>query len=274
MTQFLEIYLVDNGSLRPAATLALRALAHTLSGRCGLPVQAVSLLHSHKVPEGELGGRPATIVKRAMKQAIASGKRNFVIVPLFLGPSRAMTDYLPELIDELRANAPDLDVRIAGTLGGDDPLNPDTRLAEILADQIQELSATKGILHYKVALVDHGTPIRPVSDLRNSVAAQLSKRLSVEVLPCSMERRRGQAYDFNEPLLERIGQVSGFSGGAILLAMLFLLEGRHAGEGGDVATICQGLVSTGQFDRIERTPLIGSHPKLPDILNDRLQAVL
>ena len=94
-----EIYLVDNGSLRPEASLALRSLAEALSLRSGCEVQPVSLLHSHKVPESQMGGRPATIVRRAIKAAIASGKRDFVIVPLFLGPSRAIVDYLPELIE-------------------------------------------------------------------------------------------------------------------------------------------------------------------------------
>lgn len=269
-----EIYLVDNGSLRPAATLSLRALAKTLSTRVGQPVQAVSLLHSHKVSPSSLGGEPATIVKRALKDAIRRGCRDFVIVPLFLGPSRAVSDYLPEVIEELRANTPDLDVRIAQTLAGPDPSNPDLRLADILAKQLRAVEQESGRALAKVALVDHGTPTRPVNDLRNAVARQLSGILGLEVVACSMERRESDEYAFNEPLLERVDQVPGFAGGDLALAMFFLLPGRHAGAGGDVATICQGLLDAGQYDRIEQTGLIAQHPNLVDLLNDRLQAVL
>ena len=52
-----------------------------------------------------------------------------------------------------------------------------------------------------------------------------------------MERREGDAYAFNDPLLESLGGISGFAGGRLILAMFFLLPGRHAGEGGDVAEI-------------------------------------
>ena len=268
-----EIYLVDNGSLRPEASLALRSLAEALSLRSGCEVQPVSLLHSHKVPESQMGGRPATIVRRAIKAAIASGKRSFVIVPLFLGPSRAIVDYLPELIESFRANTPDLNVCIAAPLAGDDPQLPDRRLAEIIADQVKDFGDVR--MHdLQVALVDHGTPAPAVNCLRNAVAAQLAEILSVPVLPCSMERRDGAQYDFNEPLLERIGKIAVGGSGDLVLAMFFLLPGRHAGAGGDVAEICQGLLDAGQFRRIRQTPLLGSHLKIVEILNDRLAAVL
>ena len=56
--------------------------------------------------------------------------------------------------------------------------------------------------------------------------------------------------------------------------MFFLLPGRHAGEGGDVAEIYAGLIENGTFDSIRTTPLIGESPKLLDILEDRLREVL
>ena len=89
-----------------------------------------------------------------------------------------------------------------------------------------------------------------------------------------MERRDGAQYDFNEPLLERIGKIAVGGSGDLVLAMFFLLPGRHAGAGGDVAEICQGLLDAGQFRRIRQTPLLGSHLKIVEILNDRLAAVL
>ena len=94
-----DIYLVDNGSLSPIATIQLRMIAKKLSLLSSHNIQAVSLLHSHKVPKVQVENIEATIVKRAMREAIECGQIEFVIVPLFLGPSLAITQYLPEVID-------------------------------------------------------------------------------------------------------------------------------------------------------------------------------
>jgi hypothetical protein len=56
--------------------------------------------------------------------------------------------------------------------------------------------------------------------------------------------------------------------------MFFLLPGRHAGAGGDVAEIAEGLIGQGAFEWIEASPLLGEHPGLLDILEARLRAVL
>ena len=56
--------------------------------------------------------------------------------------------------------------------------------------------------------------------------------------------------------------------------MFFLLPGRHAGEGGDVAEICKGLIAEGTFEQIQNTPLLGEHPMLLEILEDRLQETM
>ena len=86
-----------------------------------------------------------------------------------------------------------------------------------------------------------------------------------------MERREGEEYAFNDPLLENLGQVAGLSGGRLILAMFFLLPGRHAGEGGDVADIYASLVENGIFNSIETTPLLGESAMVLDILEDRLR---
>ena len=267
------VFLIDNGSLRPSATLALRDLAEALSGRAGLPVEAVSLLHSHKVPAEALGGRPATIVKRRLRECIAGGQRHFIFLPLFLGPSLAIVDYLPSLIAEARETQPELEVHIAPPLAGDDVDSPDLRLVQMLADQVRQLNPGKAA---KVALVDHGTPIREVNRVRNAMAAQLEEALGSEVAAiraCSMERREGAAYAFNDPLLENLGADHAFRGGHLILAMFFLLPGRHAGEGGDVAEIADGLTANHDFESVEIAPLLGEHPRLIDLLGDRLSSV-
>ena len=125
----------------------------------------------------------------------------------------------------------------------------------------------------RLALVDHGTPAPEVNALRNAVARDLADLLGRQVLACSMERREDSLYDFNEPLLERVDAVPGFSGGRLLAVMFFLLPGRHAGAGGDVAQICEDLVARGAYEAIECSPLLGQHPLLVEMLADRYREV-
>jgi sirohydrochlorin ferrochelatase len=266
------VFLIDNGSLRPQATVALRLLAQALARRSAMPVEAVSLLHSHKIGADKLNGVPATIVKRRLRELLAAGQHDFICLPLFLGPSLAIADYLPQVVNELSGEHPELKVRIASVLAGEDLDAPDPRLAQMLADQIRALQASPDT---KLALVDHGTPIIEVNRVRNAVAQQLACELGVPVvLPCSMERREGKAYAFNDPLLEKLGSIDDFVGGRLILAMFFLLPGRHAGEGGDVAEICEDLIAEGTFEEIQNTPLLGEHPMLIEILEDRLREVM
>jgi len=263
------IFLVDNGSLRPAATFALRTIAGALSQRVNMRIEPVSLLHSHKIPAGKLNGMPATIVKRRLRELLAEGQREFLILPLFLGPSLAITGYLPTMIEELREECPDLCVKITESMAGADVDNPDPRLAQVLADHVlNQMPLREGV---SVAMVDHGTPHKPVNVLRNTVAAQLAAKLQVPVQACSMERRDGPEYAFNDPLLENLATVKGDSDTHLILGMFFILPGRHAGEGGDVAEIIEGLIKRDHFKSIHVCPLLGEHPLLLDVLADRLK---
>jgi hypothetical protein len=197
-----------------------------------------------------------------------------VCLPLFLGPSLGITEYLPTLIDGAKEYASDARVVIADTLAGADVDAPDVRLAEMLAAHVRQTIQSEGFSNPQVALVDHGTPAEPVNRLRNAVARQLGACLGAEVATVaasSMERRAGAEYDFNEPLLENLDQLEGFTAGELIVSLFFLLPGRHAGAAGDVAEICDALIERGAFSRIEMTPLLGEHPLLLDILEDRLQ---
>lgn len=266
------IFLVDNGSLRPAATFALCGLAASLSQKLGAAVEAVSLLHSHKIPPEQLQGRPATIVKRRMRELLQTGQHQFVILPLFLGPSLAINDYLPSVVAELQQDWPELSVEIAAPIAGHDVNQPDPRLAHILAAHIRPF--LRAGEDQPIALVDHGTPFQPVNTLRNAVARQLADCLCCPVQPCSMECREGPEYAFNHPLLEHLGGTGGSAASELLLAMFFLLPGRHAGAGGDVAGIADGLVQRGAFRSIRISPLLGEHPLLIEILCERLRIML
>lgn len=256
--------LMDNGSLEPAATLGLRALATKLGERIGQRVAPISLLHSSAVPADKIGGTPAEILEPALERRLVAGRNDFLIVPLFFGPSGALTDYLPKRIVHLREKYPALTVRVAAPLfaAGDD------RLARILADQVRSL----GSASRRVALVDHGSPAKAVTDVRNELSCQLAGLLGAgyTVAPASMERREGAAYDFCEPLLERLLRSPGWNAGDVIVAMQFLLPGRHAGPDGDVAEICRSAeaASNGAL-HTTMTGLVAEHPLLVDILADR-----
>lgn len=259
--------LVDNGSLAPAATLALRRLAQALAARVGTSVAPVSLLHSSGVPAAELDGVPAEIFEPAIDRRAREGAREFLIVPLFFGPSRALTDYVPERVAALRNRWPGLSVRLAPTL-----FQPgDFRLAEILADQVRATTPVSP----RVVLVDHGSPVRVVTEVRDALVEQLRTRLgggAVAVAGACMERRPGADYDFNGPLLADLLTSEGWSSVEVTVAMQFLLPGRHAGPAGDVAEICRAAESRCAGLRTRLTPLVGEHPRLVEILADRWQA--
>ena len=286
--------LMDNGSLEPAATLALRGLAAKLGERIGQRVEPVSLLHSSGVPAEKLNGVPAEILEPALERRLNAGQNDFLLVPLFFGPSGALTDYLPARLAHLRIKHPQLSVKLAAPLfaAGDD------RLARILADQV--LAVRKGgtrpsaaakamadrpdgfearpeaALHpHRVALVDHGSPASAVNDVRNELAKQLGTQLGPHfiVAASSMERREGDAYDFCEPLLAGLLRQPGWNTGDVTIALQFLLPGRHAGSAGDVAAICREAEAACGGLRTTMTGLVGEHPLLVDILADRWRAV-
>jgi sirohydrochlorin ferrochelatase len=265
-----HVLLVDNGSLAPAATLRLRAIARALAASIARPVSPVSLLHASGVPVGRLDGEPAEILVPALARRLAEGVNGFVIVPLFFGCSGALTDFLPSTLAPLRRKFAQLEVRVAAPLFE----AADDRLARILADHVRRVATAGGERPRRVALVDHGSPRRSVTAVRDDLAAQLSGLLGGEfvVAPASMERRTGAEYDFAEPLLGTLLRRPGWDSGEVIIALQFLLPGRHAGPGGDVARICcEAEAASGRL-RTRPTALVGEHPLLVEILADRWRA--
>ena len=294
--------LVDNGSLQPAATLALRELAAALSRRLQQPVEPISLLHSSGIKPELLNGQEAEILVPALERRLAAGQNDFILVPLFFGPSQALTVYLPENFERLKKKFPEMRITVARHLHAPD----DPRLARILADQVRaEIdilaagpAAVGGALRpdgskesgrkapptahgqiiqsIRVALVDHGSPIAPVTAVRNELAQQLAEELGslvATVAACSMERRPDPAYDFCDPLLAALLATPSWSESRVIVAMQFLLPGRHAGPQGDVARICQDAEGAHPNLRPTMTKLVAEHPLLIDILVDRWKAV-
>jgi len=259
-------FLVDNGSLRPEATFSLRTIARCLGERVGQPVHPVSLLHSHKIAPEQLGGVPAQILLPTLQAYLAAGAHAFVFIPLFFGPSRALTEYIPTQVKRLKNSFPELSVRIAQPLVDVDN-DDDNALATILKAQIDAAETAHNLVAPKVILVDHGTPAKSVNAVRNFLGKQLAGMLEGRPFSvASMERREGPAYDFNEPLLANVLGRAPFDRGPIVLSMLFLNPGRHAGEGGDIDTICAQACGHVPNLHVYKTGLVGEHPGLVDIL--------
>ncbi|MFT5882518.1 MAG: hypothetical protein ACI9FG_001021 [Crocinitomicaceae bacterium] len=263
------IVLMDNGSLRAGATIQLRVLAEALSGNLQKPVHPVSLLHSSKLNPADTDGVAAQTLVPFMRAQRDLGKHSFTIIPLFFGPSGALVDYLPKRVGELRLEGwEELEVAIAPTLVRQE----DARVAEIMASLVHEKMDALRWAHANVAMCDHGTPAKAVNDVRGMVASQLqsllNERLS-QVTACSMERREGGEYDFNEPLLENLLGTEGYEE-KVIVSMLFAGPGRHAGAQGDVAEICEAAKVKNPRLEAEMTALVGSKVgELVAILADR-----
>ncbi|EHJ94693.1 sirohydrochlorin chelatase [Vreelandella boliviensis] len=268
------IFLVDNGSLRPQATLNLRRVAASLSELIGETVQAASLLHSNKIPAAEVEGIPAITLGPNAERSAEQGATEIVVIPFFFGPSKALTGYLPERMATLQERFPHVKVRIAQPLVDEFGSN-DLRLAHLLADNVRDKLQPGTKPH--VALVDHGSPIPDVTAVRNRLAGQLSVLLGDDVAcvaAASMERREGDEYRFNEPLLENLLTLPEFKTGPVILAMLFLSPGRHAGEGGDIAEISAAAEQQHPELSVTTTKLVGEHQGVVDILHSRLRQAL
>lgn len=268
-------FLFDNGSVRAESILSLRRLATALGERTGLPIQPVSLLHSSNVPATALGGEPARLLEPALIahfEAFPDGEA--VVLPLFFGPSAALTEYVPARIASLRARYPQAKIRCARWLV--DPADNDRRLADVLADQVRAATRARGWVRPKVVVVDHGSPQAPVAAVRDHLGRQVRETLGNEIealAVASMERRDGDAYRFNEPLLATALRTPPFDQGEVVVALQFLSPGRHAGPAGDIATICAEAETERRELHTQMTEPIAADRRLIDVLADRLEQV-
>jgi len=270
------ILLVDNGSRRAGSTLNLRRLATELGLRTVQAVHPVSLQHADRVAVDQLGGIPAVTFEPFLRRQLQDGLREFVIVPLFFGPSRALTSFIPDTVASLQVEHGEFQVRMADVLC---PLPAgEPRLVEILCDHCEQVMREQALEGPRVILVDHGSPIPVVTAVREWLAAGMQKRLgdTVALDQAVMERRSGSEYDFNGRLLEAV--LNDLAGREVhrpvVLSMLFLSPGRHAGAGGDIETIRDRVVAAHPGLQAPITRLVGEHPGLVEILAARLQAAL
>jgi sirohydrochlorin ferrochelatase len=260
------ILLVDNGSVKVEATLQLRMIAKKLSERVKQQIHPVSLQHAE------------VTLAPFLREQLQRGKREFILLPLFFGNSRALTKFIPDVQTQLEEEFTAFNLKIADTLF---PLpQSDVRLADIIFDNIQTVAKQSSLNLKNIVLVDHGSPSPEITAVRNAVTEQVQSKLGKEVQleQAAMERRSGKQYDFNGELLEDwlIAKAENGEAGAeksAIVTLLFSLPGRHAGEGGDIVTICESVMHRYPNFKIGISPLVGEHPRLLDILADRLNSI-
>jgi sirohydrochlorin ferrochelatase len=269
----MQYSLIDNGSLRPGSVLQMRKIAQELAQSCGHQVSPFGLMHSHKIDPSELNGEPAVSMQEFLSSPQAEKVDEIRALPFFLGPSLAITDWLPKNLKLWKDKLPsERKFRILKPLyeAGD------ARLVQALSDLCRNVVKRASFSRPHVALVDHGTPLVEVNHVRESVGREMKKLIGPEVSgfsTCAMERRPDPIYDFNDPLLENL-LARWVADGVkeIVISQFFLLPGRHAGPNGDLAEICQPFEKDGV--RIERSENLGDHSLIKDILLERIRSDL
>jgi len=191
------------------------------------------------------------------------------VLPFFLGPSLAITEWLPENLNLWQRKKPTLrKFSILKPLFSEN----DDRLARASCELCWDQFKRRNLDRPRVAFVDHGTPLVTVNKVRELVGEKMKKVLGGQVdgfSTCAMERRPDPKYDFNNPLLETLleqWQKEGVSD--VVVSQFFLLPGRHAGPNGDLAEICRPYIEKGM--NVVRTDNLGSHPLIEQILLDRI----
>ena len=266
-----KYFLVDNGSLQPESVIYMRNVAVELGKSTGLSVTPSGLMHSHKVDSSKLNGQPGISLESFFLSKDSELYKNLAFIPMFLGPSLAITDWLPEKLAMWSHNKIDRKYSIADCLFR----RGDHRLANALSEYVSDLIPKFSPVKPYVILVDHGTPLQEVNLVREEVGSALVSKLEGRLSGFStacMERRDGTQYDFNDPLLENLLQeIQSGGNNSVILAQLFLAPGRHAGPNGDISEICSPFINDGM--KIERTPTLGNHPLVLEILADRVNEV-
>lgn len=266
------LLLVDNGSIAAASTLNLRRVCSALSERVGETVLPVSIAYSDRVPAKALGGEPALNLETAVFDLYAKGVRTIRILPFIFAGKGGIARLMERKLERLQKQLKGLRFHIGPYLY-DERRSDNTGVARILADRVRAVIAEQSLKHAAVVLLDHGSPHVEAANVRDAICAQLGVLLAEQVRSCqvaSMERRDGVQYAFNEPLLERRLRMEGFNQGDVVIAMLFLSPGKHAGEGGDVAQICAWAQRDSTGLRTHRTELVGTHPDVVQLLLEGL----
>lgn len=280
------VVLVNIGSLRPEPYLDLRQISFRLSRSLRLPVVPCSFRFSHRIAATKLHGMAAKTFEAVLLEHLSQHRESAVeavVLPLFFGTSSTLTEFLPEVLHKCWAKLAaepgrqPLSLRLGGSLV--DTANPtDDRVARILHEKVTALTAD--VLHREdisVIVLDHGTPNREVHEARELVGDQLRALLSNQVKLVGtgcMERREGPEYDFNDPLLEVALDHYNITSGVVVVAILFLSQGRHAGADGDIEQILSVVRAKHPGVDIRVTEPLGTHELLSEVMQDRYYQAL
>jgi hypothetical protein len=276
------VFLMDNGSIRAASTLNLRSIASSLSKVLGVHVDPVSVRWSDRVKGSELGGIEAETFAAAVKARLENGVADdFIILPLFFGPSETVPAAVEEVIKSNKSRYPEVRFRVAKSLVDCECSPDDNRIAQILALRVKETMAKENLESASVIMVDHGSPSVSVNNVRNHVGQQLRSLLMSEgsgkvtaFVASSMESRGGEAYEFNKPLLENSLVMEGFNSGPVIVSLMFISPGKHAGAGGDIESIVGNAKANNPTLLPYITDIIGSHDIMVDILRSRYYGIV
>ena len=275
--------LVDNGSTRVTAAVQLRALAQELGQKNNTEVHAVSLKHSDRIAvddvEDKLSGKPARVFKEFMSEYLHAGQREFILIPLFFGNSRALTSFVPDQKAELESEFGAFNLQMSEVLY---PLpEGESELVDILYEHA--ISTAKGNSKEalrNIVLVDHGSPLPAVNAVRQHIASALNTKLNaslgfdITIAQAAMERRAEKEYDFNGELLkDYLSNLAASGETHVSILLLFLLAGTHAGEGGDISQICADVMQKHPHFKVSISPLISQNERLVSCLAKRLNTL-
>ncbi|KAE9025757.1 hypothetical protein PF011_g2882 [Phytophthora fragariae] len=278
------VVLANIGSLRAKPYLDLRQISFRLSRALGQPVVPCSFRFSNRVDPQELNGLEAKTFETVLTEHLAArGQQSteVIVLPLFFGKSSTLTEFMPKVINKVWAAATPapLTVRVGGCLVDQENAN-DTRVAQILLERIHAVVDFETVNEeVAVLVVDHGTPNIDVHESREFVAQELRGVLKSHqhvklVDTACMERREGAEYDFNDPLLAVALDHYSVEKGIVVVAKMFLSNGRHAGEKGDIEEIVDDVSARHPGVDVRVTDALGTHELLSEILHDRYRAAL
>lgn len=265
----MTVALIDNGSLEPAATRNLRAVAAALSAATGVTVHAVSWKHSDRVPAADLDGTPAVTLKTFVRTRVATGEHAFIFVPFFISAQGAIGSALRTDLEKLQRETAPASFSFTFT----DGLAARGSIAAIVAARIRETIAVRALATPPVIVVDHGGPSPASAALRDTLAAEIRTLLGTAVVSLTAASMEGADHAHNRPLLaDALAALATYptprtpspASAAqherdIVIALLFLSPGRHAGPDGDLAQIASA-VTTATGTHAHFTDLVGTHP--------------
>lgn len=154
-------------------------------------------------------------------------------------------------------------------------------IAQIVAARVRETIGVASLDLPPVLVVDHGGPSPASAALRDRLTGDVRALLGSAVLSVTAASMEGGAHAHNHPLLaEALGALSAPRTSPppartdVVVALLFLSPGRHAGPGGDIAQICGAAEASSPSLCCHLTDLVGTHPLATPALAAALQNTL